>query len=72
MKLYVVIKVGTEVPELRGEQDRTFVQCEGSFFNKDKAEEFYRAKNSGSKREIIEDSVCDVVRVIHEVDVMDN
>lgn len=70
-KLYVVIKVGTEIPELRGEQERTVVQCEASFLDKAKAEAFYISKNSGQKREMVEDVIYDIVRVIHEVDIIE-
>jgi hypothetical protein len=68
-KMYVVIKVGTQVPELRTADDHTVVQCEAAFFDKAKAEAFYVAKNSAAKREIVENIVCDIVRVIHEIEV---
>lgn len=70
-KLYVVIKVGTEVPALRGEEERTVVQCEASFLDKAKAEAFYVARNSGAKRELVEGIVFDIVRAIHEVDIVE-
>lgn len=70
-KLYVVIKVGTEIPELRGEQERIVVQCEASSFDKAKAEAFFVSKNSGQKREMVEDVIYDIVRAIHEVDIIE-
>jgi hypothetical protein len=70
-KLYVVIKVGTEVPELRGSEERTVVQCEAAFLDKNKAEEFYIARNSSAKRELVEGIVFDVVRAIHEIDIIE-
>jgi hypothetical protein len=70
-KLYVVIKVGTQVPELRGETDSTAVQCEASFLDKSKAEAFYVARQSGAKREIIENVVYDITRALHEVDIVE-
>lgn len=70
-KLYVVIKVGTEVPELRSNEEHVVVQCEASFLDKAKAEAFFITKNSASKREIIENVIYDVVRAIHEVDIIE-
>ena len=70
-KLYVVIKVGTEVPELRGTEERTVVQCEAAFLDKVKAESFFASRNLNSKRELVEDVIFDVVRAIHEVDIIE-
>jgi hypothetical protein len=71
-KLYVVIKVGTQVPELRGDTENTAVQCEASFLDKTKAEAFYAAiQTKGSKREIIEGVVYDITRALHEVDIIE-
>lgn len=70
-KLYVIIKVGTQVPELRGETDSTAVQCEASFLDKAKAEAFYVARQSAAKREIIENVVYDITRALHEVEIVE-
>jgi hypothetical protein len=70
-KLYVVIKVGTQVPELRTETEATVVQCEASFLDKAKAEAFYVARQSAAKREIVEGIVFDITRAIHEVDIVE-
>jgi hypothetical protein len=70
-KLYVVIKVGTEVPELRSGKENTVVQCEAAFLDKGKAEQFFVARNSASKREIVEGLVFDIVRAIHEIEIIE-